>query len=167
MKFTRLRFRSCLAASPSLMASGLVLTFGLAARALDWPQRRGPQRNGISAETGWPAAWPKEGLKTLWKAEVGTGYSFDESTLRCLDFSTGEVKWEEKKYGKGSLMGADGRLIVSSERGQLGLAEAVPDGYKELAFVEALEVRANSPGSAAKQTWAAPVLANGRIYYRS
>jgi len=100
----------------------------------------------------------------LWKGYL---YGFDENMLRCLDFATGEVKWEEKKYGKGSLMAADGKLILYSERGQLGLAEAVPEGYKELAFVQALEVRPSYPGGAAKQTWAAPVLANGRIYCRS
>lgn len=100
----------------------------------------------------------------LWK---GALYGFDESTLKCLDFATGKVNWEEKKYGKGSLIVVDGKLILYSERGQLGLAEAVPDGYKELAFVKAVEVRASYPGGAAKQTWANPVLANGRIYCRS
>ncbi len=100
----------------------------------------------------------------LWK---GCLYGFDESTLKCLDFATGTVQWGEKKYGKGSLMVADGKLIIYSERGQLGLAEATPEGYKELAFVQALTVRSSYPGGAAKQTWAVPVLANGRIYCRS
>ena len=37
----------------------------------DWPQWRGPDRNGISVETGWKTAWPKEGPKQLWKVSVG------------------------------------------------------------------------------------------------
>lgn len=100
----------------------------------------------------------------LWKGYL---YGFDESTLKCLDFASGEVKWSEGKYGKGSLMLADAKLLLYSEKGQLGLAPATPEGYKELAFMQALEVRADYPGGAQKQTWAAPVLANGKIYCRS
>jgi outer membrane protein assembly factor BamB len=45
-------------------------------RAEDWPQWRGPERNGISKETGLLKQWPKEGPKLLWKiAEAGSGYS--------------------------------------------------------------------------------------------
>ena len=62
---------------------------------------------------------------------------------------------------------ADGKLLLYSERGQLGLAEASPAGYKELGFVQALQVRQSYPGGAAKQTWATPVLADGKIYCRS
>lgn len=100
----------------------------------------------------------------LWKGYL---YGFDEGTLKCLDFNSGEVKWAEPKYGKGSLMVVDGKLLLYSERGQLGLAEATSEGYRELAFIQALEVRPSYPGGAAKQTWAAPVLANGKIYCRS
>jgi outer membrane protein assembly factor BamB len=41
----------------------------------DWPGFRGAHRNGISTETGWKKAWPEQGLKRLWTAEVGLGYS--------------------------------------------------------------------------------------------
>ena len=45
-------------------------------QANDWPQWRGPQRNGISQETGLLKEWPKEGPKLLWKvADIGSGYS--------------------------------------------------------------------------------------------
>jgi outer membrane protein assembly factor BamB len=41
-----------------------------------WPQWRGPQRNGISSETGLLKEWPKEGPKLLWQLkEIGDGYS--------------------------------------------------------------------------------------------
>jgi len=44
--------------------------------ALDWPQWRGPQRDGISQETGLLKEWPKEGPKLLWQVDtVGFGYS--------------------------------------------------------------------------------------------
>src|SRR5688572_23217057 len=41
----------------------------------DWPQFLGPQRNGVSAETGLAASWPKEGPPVVWQRDVGEGYS--------------------------------------------------------------------------------------------
>ena len=42
----------------------------------DWPQWRGPDRNGISKETGLLKQWPKEGPKLLWQVnDIGDGYS--------------------------------------------------------------------------------------------
>ena len=47
-----------------------------AAVAADWPQWRGPQRNGISRETGLLQAWPKGGPGLLWQVkDIGEGYS--------------------------------------------------------------------------------------------
>jgi len=44
--------------------------------AADWPQWRGPNRNGISEETGLLKEWPKEGPKLRWQIkEAGLGYS--------------------------------------------------------------------------------------------
>lgn len=42
----------------------------------DWPQWRGPQRNGISQERGLLKQWPAEGPKLVWQMnDVGDGYS--------------------------------------------------------------------------------------------
>ncbi|MBM4068151.1 MAG: polyvinylalcohol dehydrogenase [Planctomycetes bacterium] len=48
----------------------------------DWPQWRGPGRDGISRESGLLTEWPKGGPKLLWNSQVvnkgksvGTGYS--------------------------------------------------------------------------------------------
>lgn len=44
--------------------------------AANWPQWRGPQRDGISQETGLLATWPSEGPKLLWQRDgLGGGYS--------------------------------------------------------------------------------------------
>jgi outer membrane protein assembly factor BamB len=57
----------------------VALGFGvlsLAAGAADWPQWRGPHRDGVSQETGLLKEWPKEGPKLLWQLkDVGFGYS--------------------------------------------------------------------------------------------
>jgi outer membrane protein assembly factor BamB len=45
-------------------------------RGDDWPQWRGPARDGISRETGLLKEWPPEGPKLLWQAkDLGQGYS--------------------------------------------------------------------------------------------
>ncbi len=90
----------------------------------------------------------------LWQRYV---YGFDERTLRCLDFQTGETKWSQARLGKGSLMIADGKLIILSERGKLVIAEASPEKFKELASSQILKGKC----------WTVPVLANGRIYARN
>jgi len=90
----------------------------------------------------------------LWKGHL---YGIDENQLRCLDFDTGEVKWTDKVSGKGALMIADGKLIVLSERGELLVAEASPAAFKPIS-------RAQVVGG---KCWAAPVLANGKIYCRT
>jgi outer membrane protein assembly factor BamB len=48
----------------------------MAASTSDWPQWRGPERNGISQESGLLKQWPKEGPKLLWQVnDIGDGYS--------------------------------------------------------------------------------------------
>src|SRR6266568_6595404 len=45
------------------------------AAAADWPQWRGPKRDGASAETGLLKEWPKDGPRLLWRIDdVGRGY---------------------------------------------------------------------------------------------
>lgn len=58
-----------------LLVLGIGFSF-LAAGAADWPQWRGPQRDGISRETGLMQAWPKGGPRLLWQVkDIGEGYS--------------------------------------------------------------------------------------------
>src|SRR5215831_4863705 len=55
--------------------AGIIL-LGVAATAADWPQWRGPRRDGISQETGLLQEWPKQGPKLLWQAQdLGDGYA--------------------------------------------------------------------------------------------
>ncbi len=62
---------------PPLRSSLVLLSCLLAGTALaaDWPQFRGPNRDGISRETGLLKSWPAGGPKVLWKTLVGEGYS--------------------------------------------------------------------------------------------
>lgn len=90
----------------------------------------------------------------LWQGHL---YGVDENQLRCVVFDTGSVAWTDKVSGKGSLILADGKLIVLTERGELIVANPSPEGFKPIS-------RAQVVGG---KCWAAPTLANGKIYVRT
>ena len=53
-----------------------LMSVALLATAADWPQWRGPNRDGISRETGLLRSWPAGGPRLVWKAQgLGEGYS--------------------------------------------------------------------------------------------
>jgi outer membrane protein assembly factor BamB len=59
-----------------LLLAGVLLASTALANADDWPQWRGPNRDGVSKETGLLKTWPKEGPKLLWTyRDAGVGYS--------------------------------------------------------------------------------------------
>jgi outer membrane protein assembly factor BamB len=108
-------------------------------------------------------------VETLWESEqmrsdVNTSlllgdhiYGFDRGTLKSLDATTGEVKWKARGFGRGSLIAADGTLIVLGEAGNLALVDATPDAYTERATAQIL----------ASKNWTAPSLAGGKLYLRN
>jgi outer membrane protein assembly factor BamB len=56
-----------------LLAAGLL--FACTALAADWPTFRGPNRDGVSKETGLLQEWPKNGPPTIWTAKnLGLGF---------------------------------------------------------------------------------------------
>jgi len=85
-------------------------------------------------------------------------YGFSSSILTAMKFDTGEVSWRDRSVGKGSLVFADGRLYLFSEKGVVGLAEATPTGYVERGR---FSIQAGN-----LETWTHPVVAGGRLYLR-
>jgi len=83
-------------------------------------------------------------------------YGFDEAMLICMEFRTGKVRWKERGFNKGSLLIADGHLIVLGEFGQLAIAEATPDGFHPKSNFRVSE----------KKCWTMPVVADGKLYVR-
>ena len=82
--------------------------------------------------------------------------------IRCIDFQTGELKWEGGSVGDpGScIVTSDGRLVVYGLRGKLVLVEGAkrsPNAYKELAVKDKLFK---------SESWPHVVLAGGRIFCR-
>ncbi len=84
-------------------------------------------------------------------------YGFDRSTLQCVSAATGELRWSQRGFGRGSLIAADGMLYVLGESGTLALVDATPAGYRETGRFPALSGR----------SWTAPALAGGRLYLRN
>jgi outer membrane protein assembly factor BamB len=52
--------------------------------------------------------------------------------LRCVEWSTGKVRWSQEEFGAGTITLAGGRLLLLHEDGRLLVAEATPDQYKLL-----------------------------------
>lgn len=98
----------------TLLAAALTLPWLLSSslRADDWPQWRGPNRDGVWGETGLLQSFPAEGLKVRWRAPVGWGFSSPvvaqgrvyladsevvkpkaKERVHCFDETTGKALW--------------------------------------------------------------------------
>jgi len=102
----------------------LAILGGTPAHATDWPQFLGPNRDGVSVETGLRQTWPAEGPPVVWQRQVGEGFSApavqgerlilfhrlgDREVVECLDAVTGKERWKfayatqyEDDFGKGN-----------------------------------------------------------------
>lgn len=89
----------------------------------------------------------------------GCIYGTDDGAMKCLDFMTGDVLWQNRSVGKGSVVYADGMIIIRSENGPVALIEATPDAYRELG-------RFDQPQRSNRKAWAHPVVADGRLFLR-
>ena len=78
-------------------------------------------------------------------------------SLRCIEWATGKVRWSEDNFGAGTVMLAQGMLLVLTEKGELILAPATPDGFKPTGRAQVLPFDSR----------AYPALADGLYYARS
>jgi outer membrane protein assembly factor BamB len=89
------------------------------------------------------------------------GYLYGDGggSLRCIEFMTGKVAWEERT-GKGSITYADGHLYFRDESsGNLWLIEATPKEYVQ-------KGKFAQTDRSKEKAWAYPVIANGKLYVR-
>jgi hypothetical protein len=111
-----------------------ILVLVLMAVGGDWPQFRGPKRDGVSTETNLLKRWPQGGPKLIWRAKgIGEGFATvsvsdgmiytagniaAETVVTALDLSGG-VKWQTsngKSYKQGRLSGSRGTPTVVAAR---------------------------------------------------
>ena len=112
--------------------------------------------NGIGIEE----AWKSRVMKNHFNSSVLQGdylYGFDNAILTCIEANTGEEQWQQRGFGKGSLLLADGYLIILGEGGKLALVEANPSEYREKALFQLFD----------DKCWTVPTLAGGRLYLRN
>jgi outer membrane protein assembly factor BamB len=77
--------------------------------------------------------------------------------LKCLDWTTGAEKWSFPDAGAGTVAGAGDQLIVLSEKGELCIGKASPEGFKPTVRMQILSGRC----------WTVPVVSHGRLYCRN
>ncbi len=121
----------------------------------DWPQWRGPDRSGVSRETGLLAAWPASGPKAVWTiSSLGEGYGClairgdriyvqgvqsGSSSVFCLNRRDGKTVWttalaarveQDRGSGPRGTPTLDGdQLYALAENGELACLRA-QDGTK-------------------------------------
>jgi outer membrane protein assembly factor BamB len=106
-----------------IASAGLAAVLSAQSPGPDWPQWRGPNRDGTLASFTEPKAWP-ESLNRQWKIEVGTGYATpivvgnrvyaftrqdENEVMRALDAASGKVVWETSYPAKFTMNSATAR----------------------------------------------------------
>jgi outer membrane protein assembly factor BamB len=112
----------------------------------------------------WAAqeVWTTRAIKPYYNdlvAHQGHLYGFDANFFTCVSLEDGKGKWRARGYGNGQvlLLAEQGLLLVLSEKGEVALVEASPDGHKELGRFQAIEGK----------TWNHPVIAHGKVFVRN
>ncbi len=103
--------------------------------------------------------WRSRELKTKFSSAVRVDevvFGFDNETLKAIDLATGKDLWQKRGLGHGSLLWADGLLIVLGEKGKLVLLEAHSGEYRELGAFQLF----------AGKSWTVPTLVDGRLFAR-
>jgi len=86
-----------------------------------------------------------------------------KAALVCLEYTTGKQVWRQGGMGCGSLMVANGIMIILSDTGELITAKATPSGFSAISRAKIL---GGDRFSSRNPCWTMPILANGRIYAR-
>ncbi len=133
----------------ALLAAAVLALVATPPGAADWPQWRGPNRDGVSPEANWSIHWPATGPKRLWTTSIGKGTSAvavvgnriytqarvlgrgtgaevrDEAAI-CLDTDTGKILWSHAirpvigAYSPHSTPAVDsGKVYIQATGGEL------------------------------------------------
>ena len=123
----------------------------------------------ISPDNSVKEVWTSEGVKSVLRSEWQTplllgGYLYGMDNvggagpithLNCVEAATGKRAWQEARFGKGNFIAADGKLFISTMKGELIIARASPKAYEEVGRETILGT-----------TRQAPSLSGGLLYLR-
>ena len=104
--------------------------------------------------------WKNNRMKNKFASSIlhdGFIYGLDESIFSCMNPENGERVWKGGRYGYGQFLFASGHIVLITERGDLVLMKATPDGHQELARAPAIEGK----------TWNAPAMSDGFLLVRN
>ena len=97
---------------------------------------------GYQVDEVWASVDIKSVMRNEWQTSVllnGYLYGFDNvgsagpvTHLTCLEAASGKVVWTKTRFGKGNLVAANGKLWITTMKGELVLVEATPKGYAEI-----------------------------------
>jgi outer membrane protein assembly factor BamB len=127
-----------------------------------------PDGNGVVAEQ----VYFERGLPNGFGCAVLIGdylYGSDpaEEKVLAVEFTTGKVMWKNESLGRSSVAYADGLLYVHAWKGDVGLVEATPEGYREKGrFTPPAQPKPKQGAPYSDTAYAHPVIANGRLYIR-
>ena len=93
-----------------------------------------------------------------------SGRHAGDALVVCVEWTTGAVKWSEPGLGRASMVLVDGHLVVLGEFGELVLALATAERFREVSRAKLLAD--DSTPLLAPPCWAAPVVARGRLFVR-
>lgn len=99
------------------------------------------------------------GLSLLGDTLYGSSHNIKGGKWMALDWKTGKTLYVERGVGRGSLVAADGMLFLLSEKRNVGLAPATPEGLN-------LAGKFDMPSGGEGPSWAHPVVCGGRLYLR-
>lgn len=84
-------------------------------------------------------------------------HKYRTAPLQCVNAETGEVRWGEDGFGHGGLLLVGDQLLAVTDRGEVVLADASPEAYRERARFRAIQNGV---------VWNAPAISNGRLFVR-
>jgi outer membrane protein assembly factor BamB len=94
------------------------------------------------------------------------GWTDSRNAWICQNFKTGEIVWQNKSLGRGSVTCADGDLYCYAEKdGTTVLVKADPQGWKETGRFK-IPRETSLERKRAGSIWTHPVVANGKLYLR-
>ena len=91
-----------------------------------------------------------------------SGRHRNDGKLKCVEWRTGNARWEMKLDGRSSLTYVDGHFLNQSETGLVTVFKATPDGYLETGRLDG----DNAKVVPSYPAWTAPVVAKGLMYLR-
>lgn len=104
--------------------------------------------------------WESTAMQNEWSTSCyyqGFIYGISKTKLMCISAETGEMKWGQRGFGKGSLIISGNKLIVLSDQGLLTLVEATSEKFTKIASFQALTGK----------SWTAPSFADGKLFVRN